>query len=247
MLGLAIKALVDNRGTPRGCPDTGQARMRLAAQGKTRLRQRLLLGASRPNAKAGAHPTRVHRQQQLDACIPAQTVAPAAICQAGQPACATPLGSAGRPPGAVEGFIGTALGCQEADEIEQKCDQGCLLRADLPIVLLPRRQRRKGRPEMARCIAVKAALTAKALPRPAQGQGDHLTPAEGRLGTRVGLGGQGEPAKVIDHNVKSSQEGVHINPRSAPYLGEERAILSAGGTFRVSISCQLTPSVEVTL
>ena len=48
------------RGAQRGRPDTGQARMRLAAQGKTRLRQRLILGAGRPNAQAGAHPTRGH-------------------------------------------------------------------------------------------------------------------------------------------------------------------------------------------
>jgi hypothetical protein len=77
------------------------------------------------------------------------------------------------------------LGCQEVDEIQKKRDQGRMLLADLPIVLLPRGQLRKGRPEMALRIAVKAALTAKALPLPEQGQGDHLTPAEGRLGTGV--------------------------------------------------------------
>ena len=60
MVGLALKALIDDLGTQRGRPDTGQARMRLAAQGKTRLRQRLILGAGRPNAQAGAHPTRGH-------------------------------------------------------------------------------------------------------------------------------------------------------------------------------------------
>src|SRR5215471_4815777 len=92
--------------------------------------------------------------------------------------------------------------------------------------------------------AIKAALTAQALPLPAQGQSHHLTPAEGRLGARVGRGGQRERAKVIDQHVQSRQEGVHINHRSAPYC-EERAILPAGGTFRVSISRQLTPSVEV--
>jgi hypothetical protein len=53
--------------------------MRLAAQGKKRLRQWLILGAGRPNAKAGDYPTKVHRQQQMDACIPAQAVAPANI------------------------------------------------------------------------------------------------------------------------------------------------------------------------
>src|SRR5215831_4819207 len=52
MIGLALKALVDDIGTPRGRPDTGQARMGPAAQGKKRLRQRLILGASCSKAKA---------------------------------------------------------------------------------------------------------------------------------------------------------------------------------------------------
>jgi len=144
--------------------------MRLAAQGKKRLRQRLILSAGRPNTTAGDHPTRVYRQQQMDAFIPAQAVAPADIRQTGQPASATTLSIAGRDPGAVEGFISAALGRQEMDEIQKKRDRGGMLPADLPIVLLPRRQLRKGRSEVALRIAVKATLTAKALPLPAQGQ-----------------------------------------------------------------------------
>jgi len=60
-VGLALTALVDDRGTQRGRPDTGQARMGLAAQGNKRLRQRLLLGAGRPTATAGEPPKRLHR------------------------------------------------------------------------------------------------------------------------------------------------------------------------------------------
>jgi hypothetical protein len=84
-------------------------------------------------------------------------------------------------------------------------------------------------------IAVNAALAAKSLPLREQSQGHHLTPAEGSLGARVWFRGQRERAKVIDHHVKSSQEGVHIDHRSAPYLGEERAILPAGSTFCVAM------------
>src|SRR5262245_13077854 len=115
----------------------------------------------------------------------------------------------------------------------------------LAVELLPCRQLGEGGLEMALGIAVKAPLTAKALPLPEQGQGEHLAPAQGRLGARVWLGGQRELAKVINYNVKSSQEGVHINHRSAPCLGKDRAILPAGGTFRVAIRCQLTPSVTI--
>src|SRR5262249_31406152 len=105
-------------------------------------------------------------------------------------------------------------------EIQKKRDQGGVLPADLPIVLLPCGQRRKGGPQMALCIAVKAALTAKALPLPEQRQGHHLTPAEGCLGARVEVGGQRALAKVIDHHVQSSQEGVHIDHRMLLILGK---------------------------
>jgi hypothetical protein len=91
--------------------------------------------------------------------------------------------------------------------------------------------------------ARKAALTAKALPLAKDGQGHHLAPAEGGRRSRVTLRGHGGLAKVIDPNVKSSEEGVDIDHEIAPYLGEERAILQAEGTFRSTVSCQLTPSV----
>src|SRR5262249_54576511 len=91
--------------------------------------------------------------------------------------------------------------------------------------LLPRRQRGEGGVHMPLGLAVKTAFTAKALPLAKDRQGHHRTPAEGSLGARVWFRGQRELAKVIDHNVKRRQEGVHIDHRSAPYLGEDRAIL----------------------
>jgi hypothetical protein len=63
MISLALKALVNNRETQRGRPDPGQTKLGLVARGKKRLRQRSILGAGRPNAKAGDHSPRVHRQQ----------------------------------------------------------------------------------------------------------------------------------------------------------------------------------------
>ena len=169
MVRLALKALVDDIGTPRGRPDTRQARMGLAAQGKKGVGQPVILRASRPTATAGDHAGRVHRQQPRDAFIPAQPVAPADIRQAGQPARTPARGIAGRHPGAVEGFIGTALSGQELDEIQKKRHQGRVLMAALPIVLLPGGQRRKGGPEMALGIAIKTPRTAKALLLPEQG------------------------------------------------------------------------------
>jgi hypothetical protein len=72
----------------------------------------------------------------MAALIPAQSVAPANIGQAWQPARAAALGIPSRDPGAVQGFIGAALGRQEVDKMQKKRAQGGLILADLPIELL---------------------------------------------------------------------------------------------------------------
>src|SRR5262249_56781826 len=97
--------------------------------------------------------------------------------------------------------------------------------ADLPIELLPRGQLRQGGTEMALRVAVKATLTAQALPLPEHSPGHHLTPAERGLGARMQYGRQRGLAKVVYHNVKSSQEGVCVDHRGAPYPGEDRVVL----------------------
>jgi hypothetical protein len=99
------------------------------------------------------------------------------------------------------------MGRQEADERRKNGHQRLVMLPHLAVELLPCRQLWEGGLEMALGIAVKAPLTVKALPLPEQGQGDHLAPAQGRLGARGWLGWQRELAKVINHNVKSSQEG----------------------------------------
>ena len=243
MVRLALTALVDDLRSHRGRPHTGQAWLGLAAQGNKGFRQCLILGAGRPTAQAGAHAGRGHGQQPRDAFIPAQVVAPTHIGPPRQPARAPTLGLPGRAPGALEGFRGTALGRQEPDKRQKKGDQGGVLPTALSMVWLPRGQRRQGGPEMPLGLAIKAPRTPKTLPRPAQGQGDDLTPAQGGLGAWGWLGGQRSLAKVIRHNVQNRQEGVHIAQRHAPCRGEERAVLPAGGTFRVAIRGQLTPSV----
>jgi hypothetical protein len=83
-------------------------------------------------------------------------------------------------------------------------------------------------------IAVKATLTAKALPLSVYRQSHHFAVAESGRWPSVSLGGQKDLAKIIDHGVKSGQEGVGIDHRTAPYLGEDGAILQVEGTFRSS-------------
>jgi hypothetical protein len=147
----------------------------------------------------------------MEAFIPAQPVAPTNIRQSRQPSGSSALGIPSRDPGAIEGFIGTALGGQEPDEMPKKRHKGRVMLADVPIALLPGGQSGEGGPEMVLGLEVTAALTTKALPLPEHRQGHHLAPAQGGRWSRAGLRGQRGLAKVVCHNGKSSQEGVHID------------------------------------
>src|SRR4030095_7914144 len=93
---------------------------------------------------------------------------------------------------------------------------------------------RKGGAQRRMRLAVKATLTAKALALSVYRQSPHLSAAEGGRWPSVSLGRPKDLAKIIDDDVKSGQEGIGIDHRTAPYLREERAILRVEGPFRLS-------------
>lgn len=207
-----LEALVDDIGpTGRGA-HACQSRLGMAAKGNKRRRQGLILGTGWTKAEAGDHAPWVDRQEHMAACIPAQPVAPAHVGQSWQPSGSSALGIPGGNAGAIEGFIGTARGGQKPDKMQTTCHEGRVLLADWPVERRPGGPRRKGGPEMTLGIALTAPLTAKTLPLPEQGQGHNLAPAQGGLGSGVGLGGQRGLEQVVCHNVKDGQEGVHIDP-----------------------------------
>src|SRR5262245_12241216 len=136
VVGVPLAALVDDiRSTGREAL-TRQARVGIAPEGKERLRQGLIFGTGRTKAAASDHPPGVDRQEHMEAFLPAQPVAPANIGQARQPSGSSALGIPSWDPGAIEGFIGTALSSQEPDEMQKKRYEGRVLLADLPIELL---------------------------------------------------------------------------------------------------------------
>jgi len=73
-------------------------------------------------------PTGVDRQQQMEAFIPTQPVAPANIRQAGQPARATALGIPRAGAGAVDSFVRAPLGRQELDERQKNATRAACCR-----------------------------------------------------------------------------------------------------------------------
>src|SRR5262249_15920925 len=82
LLGLSLDALVDHVGSTGRGAYTCQAWVGLATQCKERVCGGLIFGTRRTNAEAGDHPAGVDRQEQMEALIPAQPVAPANSRQA---------------------------------------------------------------------------------------------------------------------------------------------------------------------
>ena len=243
MVRLPLTTLLADVGTQCGGPSARHAGGRPAPQGKKGGGQRLVFGARHPKAKARHHPHGVERQQKMAPFLPAQAVAPAASDQPGAPPSSSPLGIAGRHPGASAGFREAALGGQEVHERPHASHQRIVVLPHLAMELLPGGPRRQGRPPGTSGIAIAATLPATARPWAAQGPGHHRAATEGCLRPRVALPRQGGLAKSIDPNVKQREAGVGIDQRAAPYLGEDRAMLQVGGTFRSARSGQLTPSV----
>ena len=88
-----------------------------------------------------------------------------------------------------------------------------MLLAYLAVALLPRRQPGEGGAPMPWGIAIKSACTAKAWPRAEDCQGHHRAAREGRMRPRGWLQRPRGRAKIVSHDGKSRQEGVHIDHR----------------------------------
>lgn len=110
LVGLPLATLLDDIRSAGWGPNTRQTRRGRAAAGKARLRQGLSLRTCSPKPAAGDPPTRGDRQEEMEALIPAPSVAPAAIGPAREPARTTALRLPGGEGGAVPGFVRTRLG-----------------------------------------------------------------------------------------------------------------------------------------
>src|SRR4051812_14777341 len=101
MMGTPLEPLVDDVRTGGGRADTGAARIRVLAQGKEGVGERLILGAARRESKPGDRARGGDGQQQSQPLEPAQPIAPADLGGAGKPAGAAPRRLASR--------VGTAV------------------------------------------------------------------------------------------------------------------------------------------
>src|SRR5215211_5578843 len=178
MSSLSLEAVIADIRAQRGLPDAWAAGVRRPTQRKEGLGQGLILGTGRAKAKAGNHPSRMDRHEQVEAFVPAEAVAPADIGPARQPAGAPALGISRRHRRAIQGFIEPVAARQEVHQVQEARDTGPVVTAQPAIELRPLGQGRKGGAQVLLGVAVERPFASEAGPLPKEGQRDHLAAAE---------------------------------------------------------------------
>ena len=104
----ARKALVGQVPAPGRLSQSGQPGMGSMPEGEEVPGQSRVIGAGWGKAEAGDDPMGIDGEQQVEALIPAQTVAPANVSLSGEPAGPPALGVSGGDAGTVQGFLSRA-------------------------------------------------------------------------------------------------------------------------------------------
>src|SRR5215211_1031695 len=207
---LALKASVDHvrpRGHRSRAPELGVGS---SPQGEEGLGQRLVLGGSGGQAKAGDHPCGVDGEEQAKAFVPSQAVGPPDVGVAGKPSLAPALGVANGHGRGVQSLVaGGASRIRHERQVQGDLLGETYARAHQPIELRAIGQGGEGLAQIPSSVAVEVPLACEAAPLREDGQGDHLAVGEGRLGPGPPFGRLGV-AEVVHHDVKCGEEGVHV-------------------------------------
>jgi hypothetical protein len=213
------KAFIGHIGALSGQARTGQTRRWVLASGKQGGCQVLIMGAGRPKAKAGNDSGGRDTEPQVKAFIPAYAIAPANIRLPSQPTGASTFGITGHCRGTIQDLIEAVLRLQEVDQKQGEPRDVIPMLAQQSIELAAIRQVWKRGSQVMLRVAIKRSFTGKLHPLAKERQGDHFTALQRRQRSWRSLLLRGSRlAKIINHDVQCSQEGIQIDHQRAPFL-----------------------------
>src|SRR6266516_8199956 len=211
-----LDALIATIRTQGGLADTPAAGVGRLTPGQDGRRQGLILGPGRSAADPRDHPPRPDGPAPVEALVPAEAVAPAAIGPARQPAGPTTLGLPRRHRRAVQGFVGPLATRQAVPQGQEARHDGRVVTAPQALQRAPRGPRGKGRAPGLGGVAVERPFASQTGPRPKEAQGDHLTPAERGPRTWVKRWRPRGWAALVNHHGPRGQEGIRGDPGTTP-------------------------------
>ena len=141
-----------------------------------------VFGAARCKSEAGDHSLGIDGNEQVESFVPAETVAPADVSLARQPARTPSLGIPGGHSRTIQSFVGAILCLHHIYQMQEEGNDGLVMVAQQPIKLAPIGQGGKGSKQSMFSVAVETSLTPKAAPLAEDGEGNHLTTGQGGVG-----------------------------------------------------------------
>src|SRR5918995_5970306 len=177
----------------------------------------LVGGRSSTQAKTRDDARRIDSQEQTEALVPPQAIAPSDVCTTGQPSFASALCVSNGHRRAVQGFVRTSLSFHHLRQVQGHFLDEIEVVAHRAVELRTMGQGMKGISQAGACIAVEVPLAPEASPSGEDGEGDDLAGTERRLGSGVLLCLRAGLAEVVDHDVEYGEEGVHIDHETVPF------------------------------
>ena len=121
------------------------------------------------------HSLGIDGNEQVESFVPAETVAPADVSLARQPARTPSLGIPGGHSRTIQSFVGAILCLHHIYQMQEEGNDGLVMVAQQPIKLAPIGQGGKGSKQSMFSVAVETSLTPKAAPLAEDGEGKELS------------------------------------------------------------------------
>src|SRR5215217_2884838 len=175
-------------------------------------------GGGTPETETRYCPGGLYSGKQGEALVPPYAVGPADVGLSGEPAMPAALGVPDGHSRAIECLIGRSLTLQHLPQFHSDLLDVLSIESHEPVELGTVWKGRECCSQMCLGVAVEVPFAGEPRPPSEDREGDDLTTTEGGIRTGSASYGSMRLAKIVDHDVKCGEEGVHVNhEESVPF------------------------------
>src|SRR5918993_1148061 len=211
-----LKAFVGHVDPREGCTHAWEPRVGLSPHREEALGQRLVCGGGTAEAEAHDHPRRLYGGQNREALVPPYAVRPSDVGLPSEPSMSTALGIPDGHRRTIECLVGMIPILQHLPQLHGDLLDDLRIEAHETVELGAAWQCRECSSQMTISVAIEVPFAVEAAPAGEDSEGDDLALAEGGFRTRTFFRWLGL-AKVVNHDIKCGEEGVHIEHELVPF------------------------------
>src|SRR5215204_4470665 len=214
----SLEAFVGHVDSREGCTHACEPRVGVSPQRQEALGQWLIGGGGTPETETRYCPGGLYSGKQGEALVPPYAVGPADVGLSGEPAMPAALGVPDGHSRAIECLVGRSLTLQHFPQFHSDLLDVLSIESHEPVELGTVWKGRECCSQMCLGVAVEVPFAGEPRPPSEDREGDDLTTTEGGIRTGSASYGSMRLAKIVDHDVKCGEEGVHVNhEESVPF------------------------------